>query len=487
MGDIINFDEEYAKRKQDLMDQLKSAYGEVYEERFDTFSYLLKNMDNAFSFRSEAYKKRDLERAQNTGWFQKNNAYGMTVYVDDKENTLSKLTEHVEYFKDFDISFLNIMPVLKPALVVSKQGALPEFISVDVNKGTISDLHNFCVACQEIGISVCFDNIGEYCQPQNIDKLFANPLLFNKLVFDVLMFANFGVDIFKINSRPYKWSDLGLDFPYTDQKIHITRLLKCVLDIVCPGCILLCDGEFDDSSVFSGFGSMLHQECHLVNNMSNRDMLKEAMQTRNVTNLRKMLDSLTMISRNTVFLNNVQDPWQKDWDNLANICGISKANDRIELEMATDYDMMLQGYLMMIPGVPFMYLGDELGQTQGKGMDWSKTKLRFNTETPQYKIYNNLMLLKRIRAVYDVFSRDARFFTYDTFDASVLGMVRTMGDNKIIALFNFSPVQKTAWIIDPGPYYDILSNDYIRDQSIYIKPYGMMWLYNHRPENLEDY
>ena len=37
------------------------------------------------------------------------------------------------------------------------------------------------------------------------------------------------------------------------------------------------------------------------------------------------------------------------------------------------------------------------------------------------------------------------------------------------------------------PYYDILSNDYIRDQSIYIKPYGMMWLYNHRPENLEDY
>ena len=134
-----------------------------------------------------------------------------------------------------------------------------------------------------------------------------------------------------------------------------------------------------------------------------------------------------------------------------------------------------------------MYLGDELGQTQGKGMDWSKTKLRFNTETPQYKIYNNLMLLKRIRAVYDVFSRDARFFTYDTFDASVLGMVRTLGENKIIALFNFSPVQKTAWLIDPGPYYDILSNDYIRDQSIYIKPYGMMWLYNHRPENLEDY
>lgn len=487
MNEKIDFNKEYEIRKANYIDELRTVYLDIYEDRFDAFTFLLKNLDNAFSYRGDAFKQLDVERAENPGWFHQNNSYGMTVYVDDSENNLQGLTGHIEYLKDFDISFINVMPVLKPALVVNKQGALPEFISVDLNHGSISDLHKFCAACRSMGISVYFDNIGEYCKPENMDKILSNPLLFNKLIYDMLMFANLGVDIFKINCRPYKWNDLGLDFPYSDQKIHVVRLIRIILDIVCPGCILLCNGEYDDGTAFSYYGSLINQECQLVNNLSNKDLLLEAVQEKNVVKLRNMIDSLTMISRSTVFLNYIQDPWQEDWKNLAVLCGMNTANDRIEMEMAIDFDMMLQGYLMMIPGVPFMYLGDELGQMEGKSMDWSKAKLRFNTESCQYKLYNNLMFLKRIRAVYDVFSRDARCFTYDTFDPAVLGIVRTMGDKKIIGLFNFSPVQKTAWVLDPGPYTDIISNDYIRDQSISIKPYGMMWLYNQRPEVLEDY
>ena len=483
----IDFVKEYEARKARIIDELRTEYLDVYEDRFDSFTFLVKNLDNAFAFRGDSYKELDYKRSNNAGWFQKNNAYGMTVYVDGSDNNLSALTEHIDYLKDFDISFINVMPVLKQSLVVNKQGALPEFISVDLKYGNISELHKFCSVCQASGISVCFDNIGEYCKLDNTEKIFANPLLFNKLVYDILMFANLGVDIFKINCTPYKWNDLGLDYPKGEQKYHIVRILRLVLDIVCPGCILLCNGEYDDGTAFSYYGSLVNPECQLVNNISNKDLLLEAIETKNISDLRKMIDSLTMISRNTVFLNYIQDPWQDDWKNLGDLCGISRANDRIELEMATDFNMLLQGYLMMIPGVPFMYLGDELGQTEGKSMDWSKSKLRFNTDSYQYKIYNNLMHLKRIRAVYDVFSRDARFFTYDTFDPAVLGIVRSMGDKKIIGLFNFSPVQKTAWIIDPGQYTDLISNAYIRDQSISIKPYGMMWLYNQRPEDLSEY
>lgn len=487
MEDIIDFDKEYTRRKTGNIDELKRLYLDIYEDRFDSFSSLLKNMDNAFSYRQEAFKKLDVVRERNKAWYHANNSYGMTVYADNNQNQLKNLTERIEYFKDFNISFLNILPVLKPSLVVNRQGALPEFITVDLNYGSIADLHKFCVTCQSNGISICFDNIGEYCKPENIEKVLSNPVFFNKLVYDMLMFANLGVDIFKINSRSYKWNDMGLDYPHLNQQFHVTRILRVILDIVCPGCLLLCNGEYDDGNAFSNYGSLVNPECQLVNNISNKDMLLRAIRERNVAKLRSMIDSLTMISRSTVFLNFIQDPWQEDWKNLAALCGINSANDRIELEMATDFDMMLQGYLMMIPGVPFMYLGDELGQTEGKSMDWSKTKMRFNTDTYQYKLYNNLMLLKRIRSVYSVFTRDARCFTYDTFEPAVLGIVRTSGDSKLIGLFNFSPVQKTAWVIDPGPYTDIISNDYIRDQSISIKPYGMMWLYNKRPEILEDY
>lgn len=482
----MDFNKEYEIRKANLIDELRKIYLDTYEDRFDAFTFLLKNMDNAFSYRKEEFKELDCERAKDSGWFHKNNSYGMTIHVDDKENTLKGLNEHIEYLKDFDISFVNILPVLKPSLVVKKQGAVPDFISVDLKYGNVAELSQFCASCRKMGISVCFDNIGEYCKPENMDKILENPILFSKMIYDMLTFANLGVDIFKMNCRPYKWNDLGVDFSYTDQKFHVVRMIRLIFEIVCPGCILLCDGEYDNESTFSYF-TFSNKECQLVNNISNKDILMDTIANKNVLKLRNMIDSLAMMGRNSMFLNYIQDPWQTDWQNLASICGIDKAQDRIEMEMATDFDMMLQGYLMMIPGVPFMHLGDELGQIEGKSMDWSKSKLRFNTDSPQYKIYNNLMLLKRIREVYDVFSKDARCFTYDTFDPSVLGIVRTMGENKIIALFNFSPVLKTAWILDPGPYTDIISNDYIRDQSIHIKPYGMMWLYNQRPEVLEDY
>lgn len=483
----IDLTKEYEIRKTNGIDELKRLYLDTYEDRFDSFTFLLKNLDNAFSYRKDNFKELDYERYLNPAWFNQNNSYGMTVYLDGENNNLHTLTEHIEYLTEFDISFVNVMPVLKQSLVVAKPGGVPEFVSVDLSQGTINDLYKFCSVCREKNISVCFDNIGEYCKRENIEKVLGNPLIFNKLVYDMLMFANLGVDIFKINSNAYKWSELGLDYPYPDQKYHVVRMLRVILDIVCPGCILLCNGEYEDDSAFSYYGSMVNPECQLINNESNKKLLIDAIQTNSILNLRKMLESLTMISRSTVFLNYVQNPWDEDWKSIAQLCGIEDAKDRIELEMATNFDMMLHGYLMMIPGVPFMHLGDELCQIGNKSIDWSKAKLRFNTDSSQYKIFNNLMLLKRIRTVYDVFSREARVYTYDTFDPAVLGIVRTLGDKKIIGLFNFSPVQKTAWVIDQGPHTDILTNDYIRDQSIHIKPYGMMWLYNQRPETLEDY
>jgi hypothetical protein len=485
MSEQIDFNKEYEKRKIEHLDDLKKLYLEVYDERFDAYTFLLKNLDNAFAYRNEALKLSDVERSRKPGWYNQNNSYGMTVCLDSKDNTLASLTERIEYLKDFDISFINVMPLLKQTLV-NKPGALPEFISVDLNYGTIADLHKFCLICRQNGISVCFDNIGDYCKPENTEELFSNPVFFNKLVYDMLMFANLGVDIFKINCRPYKWNDLGIDFPYKDQDIHFVKVLRKIFEIVAPGCLLLCNGEYDNESSVSFYGSLVNQDCELINNVSNRDFLLDTIADRNVSKLRNMIESLSMLSRSTVFLNYIQDPWDSDWQNLADLCGVDAANDRLEMELATDFDMMLQGYLMMIPGVPVMYLGDELGQSGQKSMNWELASLRFNADSYQYKLYNNLMLLKRIRAVYEVFSRDARCFTYDTFDPAILGIVRTINDKKVIGLFNFSPIQKTAWLIDPGPYTDIISNQYFIDQSIIIKPYGMLWLYNKRPEPLDE-
>ena len=140
MEDRIDFDNEYALRKTNYIEELKKLYLDTYEDRFDSYSSLIKNMDNAFSFRQDALKMIDISRHHDKTWYHANNSYGMTVYADKDSNNLKNLAERVEYFKDFNISFLNVLPVLKPSLVVAKQGAVPEFVTVDLSYGSVSDV-----------------------------------------------------------------------------------------------------------------------------------------------------------------------------------------------------------------------------------------------------------------------------------------------------------------------------------------------------------
>ena len=45
-----------------------------------------------------------------------------------------------------------------------------------------------------------------------------------------------------------------------------------------------------------------------------------------------------------------------------------------------------------------------------------------------------------------VFAADALAWTVDTWDDSILGIVKVKGDEKMVALFNFSGYDKVAWI-----------------------------------------
>ncbi len=49
-------------------------------------------------------------------------------------------------------------------------------------------------------------------------------------------------------------------------------------------------------------------------------------------------------------------------------------------------------------------------------------------------------------------------WTIDTWDDAVLGLVRRSGEEKLIALFNFSEFDKVAWINEEdGMYKDLIS------------------------------
>ena len=181
----------------------------------------------------------------------------------------------------------------------------------------------------------------------------------------------------------------------------------------------------------------------------------------------------------------------------ASLCGLEKAVyewDKEATEQAVNYDIMLHGYMFTQSGIPVIYSGDEIGQCNDysykanphKAADsryvhrgafrWDLAEKRFEEETPQYKIFRSIQKMEEIRAREKVFSTDAAVWTIDTWDASVLGIIRSYEGEKLIALFNFGDQDKTAWINEEGIYEDLITGQQMEGKAVPIPKGGMYWL-----------
>ena len=182
----------------------------------------------------------------------------------------------------------------------------------------------------------------------------------------------------------------------------------------------------------------------------------------------------------------------------ASLCGIEKAafeKDAEALEKAVRLDLMLHAYMLSQSGIPVIYSGDEIGQENDytyhenpKKWDdsrylhrgsfrWDLEKKRSVKGSLQETIFEGIKKLESIRAQFPVFCTDAEVWTIDTWDDAVLGLVRRSGEEKLIALFNFSEFDKVAWINEEdGMYKDLISGRRLEAKGVQIPAYGVYWL-----------
>ena len=85
--------------------------------------------------------------------------------------------------------------------------------------------------------------------------------------------------------------------------------------------------------------------------------------------------------------------------------------------------------------------------------------------------------MEEIRVQHEVFAADALAWTVDTWDDSILGIVKVKGDEKMVDLFNFSGYDKVAWINeDDGMYQDLFTGREMEARGVQIPAYGYYWL-----------
>ena len=150
--------QEYQKRLQRHLDELKWLYCELYPGREDMFTQLCEQMEAWYQERPESEKKLDREREQEPAWYSRQDMLGMMLYIDAFAGNLKGVKKKLPYLEACNVNYLHLMPFLDTPKGKSDGGyAVADYRKVQPALGTMEELASLCSACHEKKMSVCMD------------------------------------------------------------------------------------------------------------------------------------------------------------------------------------------------------------------------------------------------------------------------------------------------------------------------------------------
>ena len=604
---------EYTKRFDERYDELKWLYCELYNNNMEAFDWLCDSLYGYYQERNADLKKLDRSRVKNPDWYKQNDLLGMMMYTNAFAGTLKGVKEKLPYVKSCGVNYLHFMPLLESPKGRDDGGyAVADFRKVKPELGTMEDLEDLTAECHRQGISCCLDfvmnhtsedhewaraarngdpvarsryffyddwfvpNIYEETVPEVFpttasgnftwindcnqvvmttfypyqwDLNYANPMVFNDMVGNMLYMANRGIDVIRLDAVPYIWKQIGTNCRNLPQVHTLVRMMRIISEIVCPGVLLLGEVVMEPSKVVPYFGTVDKPECHMLYNVTTMASTWNTIATKNVGLLKRQMDQVCALPKDYVFLNYLRCHddigWGLDYDWLAQfgidevahkkflndyftgkgynsdsrgelynddprlgdarLCGTTASLSGLEagqyeanadkIEQAIACDLMLHGYLLAQSGIPVLYSGDEIGQTNDYtykndpdkcadsrylhrgNFPWDKVE---NKDPVAMKIFDALRHMEDIRASHDVFSCNANVYTIETGCASVLGIVREYAGHELRAFFNFSNMDQLIWTMPEDQadiYTDLISGKTLRELGAVMPRYGCWWFY----------
>lgn len=604
---------EYTKRFDERYDELKWLYCELYNNNMEAFDWLCDSLYGYYQERNADLKKLDRSRVKNPDWYKQNDLLGMMMYTNAFAGTLKGVKEKLPYVKSCGVNYLHFMPLLESPKGRDDGGyAVADFRKVKPELGTMEDLEDLTAECHRQSISCCLDfvmnhtsedhewaraarngdpvarsryffyddwfvpNIYEETVPEVFpttapgnftwindcnqvvmttfypyqwDLNYANPMVFNDMVGNMLYMANRGIDVIRLDAVPYIWKQIGTNCRNLPQVHTLVRMMRIISEIVCPGVLLLGEVVMEPSKVVPYFGTVDKPECHMLYNVTTMASTWNTIATKNVGLLKRQMDQVCALPKDYVFLNYLRCHddigWGLDYDWLAQfgidevahkkflndyftgkgynsdsrgelynddprlgdarLCGTTASLSGLEagqyeanadkIEQAIACDLMLHGYLLAQSGIPVLYSGDEIGQTNDYtykndpdkcadsrylhrgNFPWDKVE---NKDPVAMKIFDALRHMEDIRASHDVFSCNANVYTMETGCASVLGIVREYAGHELRAFFNFSNMDQLIWTMPEDQadiYTDLISGKTLRELGAVMPRYGCWWFY----------
>ena len=480
MFDPMKWKSEFRNRYECREAELRSLYEQLYPGQKEGFAYLIQRMYQNYVERPVPLRKIDRKREKDPGWYKGNDILGMMMYTDAFAGTLQGVKEKLDYVKSCGVNYLHMMPLLESPKGRDDGGyAVADFRKVKPELGTIEDLKELTSLCHEQGISCCLDFVMNHTSedhawakaaragdpqarsryffydnwdipnryeettpqvfpttapgnftwlpdcnqvvmttfyPYQWDLNYANCMVFNDMVDNMLFLTNCGIDVIRLDAVPYIWKELGTKSRNLPQVHTLVRMMRLVSEIVCPGVLLLGEVVMEPAKVLPYFGSVDKPECHMLYNVTTMASTWNTIATKDVGLLRRQMDQVCALPNEYVFLNYLRChddigwglyyDWLKQFGieevphkkylndvltgrgygsdargelynddprlgdarlcgTTASLCGLETAlyeNNPDKVKQAVACDLMLHAYLLIQSGIPVLYSGDEVGQ-----------------------------------------------------------------------------------------------------------------------------
>jgi amylosucrase len=310
--------------------QITSLYFKTYGENPLTqiaLSNLFLMMDEAKNYRKSDLRSMD---QSNTNWYFSQNIVGMTLYVDLFAGSLKKLEKKIDYFRELGITYIHLMPLLKPREGENDGGyAVEDYRQIDERLGNLSDFTKLLDTFRNNNIFVCIDYVVNHVakehkwaksalagsqEMQNMfimydtdempkrfnqtvpevlpnkcpgnftyfpeikkyvftsfsdfqwDLNFANPKVFNAMVDNMLYLANLGVNMIRLDAIPFMWKQVDTTCRNLEPIHDLMRMFYLIKEEVCPSLALLGEAIVEPEEIVKYFGNDRHPECEIMYN-----------------------------------------------------------------------------------------------------------------------------------------------------------------------------------------------------------------------------
>ncbi len=302
-------------------DDLVSALSDVYNVS-EVLPELLNILLAQHNARSEDLLQRDRERILEPDWFQKPDTIGYVCYTDLFAKNLKGLNKRIGYLEGLGVSYLHLMPILKPRPGANDGGyAVMDYRSLRDDLGTMEELRATASKLHASGISLTLDLVlnhvalehewamkakaGDkkyrdyfYVYPdreipdrfeQSLPEVFpdfapgnftwddelsgwvwttfnsyqwdvnwSNPAVFCEYADIIANLANHGVDCLRLDAIAFIWKRMGTQSQGEPEVHSITQAMRAFSRILTPALIFKAEAIVGPAQVSAYFGEGTH-------------------------------------------------------------------------------------------------------------------------------------------------------------------------------------------------------------------------------------